>query len=198
MAPKVLLATATKHKEAGMLTRVRYAAALVLVLALATPGLSWNNGPAGNANTNLAAECPSPPYATHDWIADRARAQLPPAEREWLDPFKAVYLLGTEAPEFNGIPAAVCQTPHAGYDDRVRGHSVEWASDFSCLVKDRAAQRAQEEYNKAALAFRQGNPRAAAFYLGAMAHYVGDVRQYGHAIPNEVHHSDYEGFVASL
>lgn len=64
------------------------------------------------------------------------------------------------------------------------------------MVKDRAAQRAQEEYNKAAIAFRQGNPRAAAFYLGAMAHYVGDVSQYGHSIPNETHHSDYEGWVA--
>ena len=65
------------------------------------------------------------------------------------------------------------------------------------MVKDRAAKRAQEEYNKAAIAFRQGNPRAAAFYLGAMAHYIGDVSQYGHSIPNETHHGNYEGFVAT-
>jgi Zinc dependent phospholipase C len=180
-----------------MLAQVRYAAAVVLVLALASPGFSWNNGPSGNANTNLASECASPPYATHDWIADHALAQLPQEERAWLEPFKLVYLLGTEAPDFDGIPAAACQTPHAGYDDRNQGHSVEWASDGSHMVKDRAAQRAQEEYNKAAIAFRQGNRRAAAFYLGAMAHYVGDVSQYGHSIPNEVHHSDYESFVAS-
>jgi hypothetical protein len=55
----------------------------------------------------------------------------------------------------------------------------------------------QEEYNKAAIAFRQGNPRAAAFYLGAMAHYIGDVSQYGHSVPFEAHHSDYERFVAT-
>jgi hypothetical protein len=30
-----------------------------------------------------------------------------------------------------------------------------------------------------------------------MAHHVGDVSQYGHSIPNEVHHGDYESFVAS-
>jgi hypothetical protein len=60
------------------------------------------------------------------------------------------------------------------------------------MVKDRAAQRAQEEYNKAAIAYRQGNSRAAAFHLGAMAHYIGDVSQYGHSVPNETHHSDYE------
>jgi len=103
-----------------MLTRFRYATAVVL----AAPGLSRNDSQSGNANTNLASECASPPYATHDWIADHALAQLPPAEREWLDPFKSVYLLGTEAPDFNGIPAAACQTPHAGYFGEARDEHV--------------------------------------------------------------------------
>ena len=30
-----------------------------------------------------------------------------------------------------------------------------------------------------------------------MAHYIGDVSQYGHSVPNEAHHSDYERFVAT-
>jgi zinc dependent phospholipase C len=147
------------------------------------------------SKTDTAAECDHPPYATHDWIADQALALLPDAEKAWLLTLKSVYLLGTEAPDFNGIPTA-CQTPNHGYDDRNLGHSVEWAANWSKMTKDRAATRAQEEYNKAALAYRQGNPRAAAFYLGAMAHYVGDSSQYGHTIPNEQHHSDYEGWVA--
>jgi hypothetical protein len=29
---------------------------------------------------------------------------LPQAEREWLMPFKSVYLIGTEAPDFKLIP----------------------------------------------------------------------------------------------
>ena len=41
----------------------------------------------------------------------------------------------------------------------------------------------------------QGDAEAAAFYLGAMAHYIGDVSQYGHSYPNEVPHSDYENWV---
>jgi hypothetical protein len=45
--------------------------------------------------------------------------------------------------------------------------------------------------------YHREDRRAAAFYLGAMAHYVGDVSQYGHSVPNETHHSDYERFVAS-
>ena len=60
---------------------------------------------------------------------------------------------------------------------------------------DRAARRAQEEYGKAIVAFQSGRPGDAAYYLGAMAHYVGDVSQYGHTYPNEKHHSDYEGWV---
>jgi hypothetical protein len=168
--------------------------ALVLTVLLAPPSSAWNNGQSGNSNTGTAAECDHPPYATHDWIADRALALLPDQEA-WLLPLKSVYLLGTEAPDFKGIPTA-CQTPNHGYDDRNQGHSVEWAANWSKMTKDRAATRAQEEYNKAALAYRQGNPRAAAFYLGAMAHYIGDVSQYGHTIPSETHHSDYEGWVA--
>lgn len=169
--------------------------ALVLTLLFSPPGLAWNNGQSGNSTTNTAAECNNPPYATHDWVADQALSLLPDEEKAWLLPLKTVYLLGTEAPDFKGIPAA-CQTPNHGYDDRNQGHSVEWAADWSKMTKDRAAARAQEEYNKAALAYRQGNPRAAAFYLGAMAHYIGDSSQYGHTIPNEKHHSDYEGWVA--
>jgi hypothetical protein len=39
------------------------------VLLLTSPGLAWNNGQPGNANTDTAAECSNPPYATHDWVA---------------------------------------------------------------------------------------------------------------------------------
>jgi hypothetical protein len=170
--------------------------AVLLVLLVTSPALAWTNGRPGNANTDTSAECSDPPYATHDWVAEQALMLLPEAERDWLMPFKAVYLIGTEAPDFKHIPTG-CQTPHPGYDDRSSGHSVEWPATGSNMVKDRAAQRAQEEYNKAAIAYRQGNRQAAAFYLGAMAHYIGDVSQYGHSIPNETHHSNYERWVAS-
>jgi hypothetical protein len=119
-----------------------------LVLLLVSPGLAWNNGQSGNANTDTAAECSNPPYATHDWVAEHALMLLPQAERDWLmPPHRAVYLLGTEAPDFKLIPTA-CQTPNRGYDDRSLGHSVEWPATGSNMTKDRAAQRAQEEYNR--------------------------------------------------
>jgi hypothetical protein len=60
--------------------------------------------------------------------------------------------------------------------------------------------RAQEEYDKAVKAFRDGNRAPAAYFLGAAAHYIGDACQYGHAVPFETkpHHSGYETFVAKL
>jgi hypothetical protein len=173
--------------------------ALALCLALLRAPLpvhGWANGPAGNTKTDTATECGAPPYSTHDWVADHALALLPERERAWLMPHQALYLLGTEAPDNRNI-AAACTSPHHGYDDRRLGHSVEWARDWSRMTNDRAARRAQEEYDKAAGAFRQGNRPAAAFYLGAMAHYIGDVSQYGHAILGETHHGDYEAWVGT-
>ncbi len=59
---------------------------LALVLAMLALGvfamfacptvLSWSNGPAGNATTNQASQCAAPSYATHDWIADHALADV--------------------------------------------------------------------------------------------------------------------------
>ncbi len=169
--------------------------AVVIVVLLVSPTVhGWSNGPNGNATTDELEECGSPPYATHDWIADHALALLPDDEQVWLLPDIASFLLGTEAPDNDDIPEA-CNAPHTGYDDRRLGHSVEWNADWTKMVRDRAAVRAQEEYDKAALAYEQDDPVAAAFFLGAMAHYVGDVSAYPHSIPNEDHHSDYENRV---
>ncbi len=167
---------------------------LSAVLVIPWSASAWSNGPRGNATTNRVEECDSPPYSTHDWIADHALALLPNDEKAWLVPHRTMYLLGTEAPDNRRIPDA-CGAPHNGYDDRNRGHSVDWNADHSKMIKTRAARRAQEEYNKAIIAFEEGNPGAAAFYLGAMAHYVGDVSHYGHTYPDEEHGGDYERWV---
>ena len=160
----------------------------------ASSTLGWGNGPRGNATTNKPSECDSPPYATHDWVADHAVALLPDEEKAWLAPHMTSYLLGTEAPDNKKIPDS-CPAPNTGYDDRNKGHSIKWNSDWSAMVNDRAARRAQEEYDKAGRAFDQGDVQAAAFYLGAMAHYIGDVSAYPHSIPDEQNHSNYENRV---
>lgn len=150
----------------------------------------------------MEAECANPPFSTHDWIAAQALDMLPATERAWLSPHRPMYLIGTEAPDNSRILAS-CGSPHTGYGDTGSGHSVDWNADHTGWalqitgeLQDRAARRAQEEYNKAIIAFQQGNTSDAAFFLGAMAHYIGDVSQYGHSGPGEDHHSDYESWVS--
>ena len=107
---------------------------------------------------------------------------------------RTFYLLGTEAPDNAQIPAE-CGAPNTGYDDRSRGHSVDWSGDYSEMIKDGAAGRAGEECDKTVEAHGQGDMAATAYCLGAMAHYVGHSSQFGHAMPFEEHHSDYESWV---
>ena len=166
--------------------RIILFASLIIAIA-ALPAHPWSNGAQGNTLTDVPSECANPPYSTHDWVADHALALLPANEQAWLTPHKRLYLLGTEAPDNSGIPTE-CGAPNTGYNDRGQGHSVEWNSDWSGWaerdgqIQDRAARRAQEEYNKAVAAFDEGNLPAAAFYLGAMSHYLGDVMNYAHSI----------------
>ena len=168
-----------------------------VVTTLVAISSAWSNGQSGNARTDEASECDDPPYATHDWIADHALDMLPDEDKAWLVPHRAVYLIGTEAPDNSQITAA-CGTPNLGYGDTGLGHSVEWNANHTELIQDRAARRAQEEYNKAVIAFAQHDSAAAAFYLGAMAHYIGDVSQFGHAVPFETprNHRNYESWGA--
>lgn len=165
---------------------------LFFAFLFATSVTAWQNGQSGNAQTDLPEECASPPYSTHDWVADHALALMP--GNYWQNEYKTMYLLGTESPDNKKISTA-CGAPNTGYDDRSKGHSVQWDKDCNCMINDRAATRAEEEYQKALAAYKAGDHSGAAFYLGAMAHYVGDVSQYGHSYPGEVHHSAYEGWV---
>ena len=173
---------------------------LIFLLIIPQFAYAWKNGQSGNASTDQVSECSNPPYSTHDWIADKAFAVMPTEQVAWLAPHRTMLLLGTEAPDNDDIPTS-CNGPNTGYDDKNQGHSVEWEADLSGFVvrngtrKDRAADRAQEEYEKAVTAYRNNNLSDAAFYLGAMAHYIGDVSQYGHSYPDETIHSLYEGWV---
>ncbi len=157
----------------------------------------WNNGPSSDSATDEDhPDCQNIPYSTHDWIADHTRVFLPEEERKWLDNNLKLYLLGTEAPDNKKIPNT-CNVPNNGYDDRNKGHSVKWNKSFSKLEEDRAAVRAKDEYLKVEKAIKEGKLSDAAFYAGAMAHYIGDVSQYGHSVDFETHHSDYERLISS-
>jgi hypothetical protein len=104
-----------------------------------------------------------------------------------------MYLLGTEAPEHADIPVA-CAAPNTGYGDRL-GIAEQWSDDSTETKVNRAGMRAQQEYDNAVDAFADGDPAAAAYYLGAMAHYIGDVGQHGHAYPDERQRAAYSRWI---
>ncbi|UCG85759.1 MAG: zinc dependent phospholipase C family protein [Gemmatimonadota bacterium] len=166
---------------------------LLLLIVIAVSLEAWSGGSSGVAYTKRRSEYSNPPYSIHDWIADNARALLPSEERAWLEPFRSAYLLGTEAPEHADIPVA-CGAPNTGYGDRYGG-GAQWSKDSTETLVTRAGMRAQQEYDNAVDAFADGDLAAAAFYLGAMAHYIGDVSQHGHAYPGEKQRAAYSRWI---
>lgn len=174
-------------------------AALTVLLPVAAG--ACNNGQSANVRTDLPEECDDPPYSTHDLIADKAMETLPEHERAWLEPHRAIYQIGTEAPD-NGNILLDCGVSQDHHGDTGLGHGVDrngthtgWGLRDKGGLQDHAAVRAQEDYNDAVIAYEQDNHAHVAFYLGAMAHYIGDVSQYGHSGFAEQHHGDYESWV---
>lgn len=171
--------------------------AAVLFAITPPPALAWKNGPPGNKVTNSDEDCVNPPYSTHDWIADHARALLPAHERAWLDPYRTLLIIGTEAPDYDEIQLS-CGVPNRGYNETGGGNHDLRFDDFENVTFDNPAYRAQQEYDKAVAAYRAGNDTDAAYYLGAAAHYIGDVSQYGHTMKGESYHAYFEIWVGDL
>jgi len=181
-----------------MTRAIPFAVVLAALLLAAAPAAAWKNGPPDNKATNKVADCADPPYSTHDWIAEHAMTMLPEHQRRWLEPHRRLYRIGTEAPDYDLIEPA-CGAPNRGYRDTGKGrHDLRWSDDLARVTYDHPAVRTQEEYDKAVAAYGAGRPGDAAYYLGAVAHYVGDLSQYGHNMKGERHHADYEEWVGAL
>ncbi len=144
---------------------------IALVLLTSAPGTAWSNG--GNS-----ANIDNPDYGTHDWIAETAVDFLPGNYSYWIKNNMVAYLIGTEAPDNSA--AAGAYTAEKVYGDKSTGHHIYYNLEHTKALDDSAAIRAQQEYNKALQALRNGDYRLAAFYAGAMSHYISDVAVWAH------------------
>lgn len=88
------------------------------------------------------------------------------------------------------------------YGDTAQCHCILFDSEGR-VSNDRLEVRVQQEFSKAQTALAAGDNRLAAFYAGAMAHYLGDLLQFCHIMGAESHwgsedkdiHSKYEAAV---
>lgn len=157
----------------------------ITLFAWAVPGArAWSNG-------GYSADPANPDYGTHDWIADKALTIQARDVTFLLTTYHPRYMLGTEAPD-NPV-----------YIGDSTNHHVYYYSD-GVLQDDNSAVRASQLYQVALGYLRNGNYEAAAYDIGAMAHYVSDVGVFGHTMGSatdwgaEAHHSDYENEIQSM
>jgi hypothetical protein len=145
---------------------------------------SWSNG-------GYSSDPANPDYGTHDWIADEALT-IQVRDVTFLSTiYHARYMLGTEAPD-NPV-----------YIGDSTNHHVYYYSNGT-LQDDKSAVRASQLYQIALGYLRSSDYEAAAYDIGAMAHYVSDVGVFGHTMGSatdwgtETHHSDYENHIQSM
>jgi hypothetical protein len=141
-----------------------------LMAALIVSVQAWENGKKGQ-----------PAFGTHDYIAYKAFTLTGQSELPWLRDNLNWYFLGTEAPD-KGTTA----TTEPGYRDLGQCHCVLFDRNGN-VTKDHAELRVRQEFDRARRALAAGDRRMAAFYSGAMAHYLGDLSAFYHMMGKQSH-----------
>ncbi len=156
-------------------------AALVVTPTIA---IGWSNG-------GFSADPDDPDYGTHDWIADNALGLQTKDVSHFRTTYHDSYLIGTEAPD------------NSQYIGDFATHHVYYYSDGS-LQDDSSAVRSKAMYDLALARLDAGEFRTAAYYMGAMTHYISDIGVFGHTMGaytdwgSETHHNDYENAFESM
>jgi hypothetical protein len=180
--------------------------ALLLILTIIPYSKAWNNGDGGTGEFTYASDFVDYNfdyhYGTHDWIADLALEILSnnnTSAWQWLRDYETIYYLGTEAPDNSGIDIILNGTALTGFGDKTY-HHIYFNADGT-ILEDNSAVRAKWCGDHADVALTDGNFQVAAYYLGAMTHYIADMSMFSHVMDNtetinyDAHHSTIEGYV---
>jgi hypothetical protein len=171
------------------MVKIATSCTMVLLVLLFTVGIqpetiAWSNG-------GYSSDPDNPDYGTHDWIAEKALAIQTKDASFLKTTYHARFLLGTEAPD------------NSAYIGDSTNHHVYYYSSGE-LQDGKSAIRASQMYQIALGYVASQDFSNAAFYIGAMTHYIADVGVFGHTMGSgtdwgsEVHHSDYENFIESM
>jgi len=164
---------------------------------------AWKNGSYAYDNTKYDY---STDYGTHDWIADLALDALLDDDKSqwsWLNERREIYLLGTEAPDNSNVDVTLDGKDVEGFGDTTKHHVyLEWAD--GSVVEDDSALRTKKCADLADSYLEEKKYELAAFYLGAMTHYIADLSMYAHVAENNIaphnldfdeYHTEVEGYV---
>jgi Zinc dependent phospholipase C len=119
-------------------------------------------------------------FGAHDYIAFKALDRAPAAKVAFI---KQRLFIGTEAPDTNKKIPSVTE---GGYMDSLKCHCILFAEDLT-ITKAHARDRIREEFDRAVAALAANKKERAAFFAGAMAHYLGDLSQFHHMMGTESH-----------
>ena len=157
---------------------------LLFAIGIQPQTIAWSNG-------GYSSDPDNPDYGTHDWIADKALAIQTKDASFLKTTYHARFLIGTEAPD------------NLAYIGDSTNHHVYYYSSGD-LQDGKSAIRASQMYQIALGYLASQDLGNAAYYIGAMTHYVADVGVFGHTMGSgtdwgaEDHHSDYENVIQSM
>jgi len=180
----------------------------LIFLTFLNYGNAWNNGNSGSAYAYTYINYDyEDNYGTHDWIADaalNALLNLNESKWNWLELRKEIYFVGTEAPDNSGVNMTLNGEIIEGFGDTTYHHIYFFENGTISHNEDDSAIRAKLCGDLADSCIEEEKLDQAAFYLGAMTHYIADVSMYAHVAENNVpphnvdfdeHHSTIEGYV---
>ncbi|MCF2141000.1 MAG: zinc dependent phospholipase C family protein [Candidatus Lokiarchaeota archaeon] len=178
---------------------------LISLSILSVPAVfAWKNG---SYAYNPSDYDYSTDYGTHDWIADAALdylLEINSSHWNWLNERREIFYVGTEAPDNSGVSMQIDGKNITGFGDTALHHIYFYENGSILANEDDSAIRAKWCGDWADVSMSEGNWDSAAFYLGAMTHYLADMSMYAHVAPNNVapfylnfdeHHSRVEGYV---
>jgi len=192
------------------LRRVKKYLLITMMLSILMVSISsasaWKNGSYGYNREDYSYE---DDYGTHDWIAEAAlEILLTEAKDSWTwladENLKIIYLLGTEAPDNSQLKTTLDMDEVEGFGDTTKHHVYFDENDE--ILEDDSALRAKKCADLADVYLEENKREKAAFYLGAMTHYIADLAMYAHVAENNVDpynvdfdewHSKVEGYVNS-
>jgi len=157
---------------------------LLFAIGIQPDTIAWSNG-------GYSADPNNPNYGTHDWIADEAIAVQTKDTTFLKTTYHARFLIGTEAPD---NPAYIADSTN---------HHVYYYSSGD-LQDGKSGIRGAQMYDIALGYLASQDLNNAAYYIGAMTHYIADVGVFGHTMGSgtdwgaEDHHSDYENAIESM